>query len=36
MWVETEDDLGNKGMAPYGQDFNVPVGDFFLRNIEIK
>ena len=37
MWIEAEDDLGNKGMASYaGQKFDFPQGSFFLRDIEIK
>ena len=41
MWIETEDDLGNKGMAPYSGDpkkktIDFREGFYFLRQIEIK
>lgn len=36
MWVETEDDLGNRGVAPYGRDAYAPQGQVPLRQIEIR
>lgn len=38
MWVETEDHIGNKGLAPFGGSgsVNVGVGRFNIRTIEIK
>jgi hypothetical protein len=39
MWVETEDDLGNKGIAPYGGKDSKPnraLGAAISRQIEIK
>lgn len=43
MWIETEDDLGNKGMAPFAGDgkrkdapYRYQDGYYFVRQIEIK
>ncbi|MFH0919748.1 MAG: hypothetical protein V1913_05250 [Fibrobacterota bacterium] len=36
MWIETEDDLGNRGLAPYGDNPDPSKGAFSLRQIEIK
>ncbi|OGJ89490.1 MAG: hypothetical protein A2487_06280 [Candidatus Raymondbacteria bacterium RifOxyC12_full_50_8] len=37
MWVETEDDLGNRGMAPYGgKQFSTALGNYFVREIKIE
>jgi hypothetical protein len=37
MWMVTEDDLGNKGIAPFGgMKIDAPSGAFISRQIEIK
>ncbi len=37
MWIETEDDLGNKGVAPFGgKEINRAIGSYITRQIEIK
>lgn len=39
IWIETEDDLGNKGVAPFGgriTTFDRSKGAFIKRQIEIK
>ncbi|MFH0919749.1 MAG: hypothetical protein V1913_05255 [Fibrobacterota bacterium] len=36
-WIETADDLGNIGVAPYGGDkVEVNMGKFMVRSLEIK
>jgi hypothetical protein len=38
MWVETADDLGNRGLAPFGgaTTINAAAGRISIRTIEIK
>ena len=36
MWMETEDDLGNRGLAPYGTGLEPKNGSTPVRQIEIK
>jgi len=36
MWIETKDNLGNKGIAPFGDLLDMTKGNFFIRQIEIK
>ncbi|MBL8028806.1 MAG: hypothetical protein JNL74_20445 [Fibrobacteres bacterium] len=36
MWVETEDDLGNRGLAPYAGALSSSSGEVSIRQIEIK
>ena len=36
MWIQTEDDLGNSGLAPYADKINYELGEVSIRQIEIK
>jgi hypothetical protein len=36
MWIQTEDDLGNSGLAPYSDVLNSELGEVSVRQIEIK
>jgi hypothetical protein len=36
MWFQTEDDLGNVGLAPYAGELSLDKGEVSIRQIEIK